>query len=320
MSIVFFLLMICFAEENLQNLHALWSKQSYEELYEKAEKLHFSGQFIEAQSLINFMLEQHFSAEVYFLWGQNLEYRKDFSFAIDLYKELLLEDIDPLLMLDVQYRLGIAYDDAGTPEKAIRIWSKLVRNKNVPKQHRAAIELLLGSGYIHNRQMKKGVAIISSALQRATKEQDWMKARARNALAMVAISQADNITLVGWDVQELVESRMTLLKQAEEQVIASVHLNKTVYVLQGVIQMVDAYIRLYDDARSIAPPASIPILAEEAYFRELERKSHTLLLRAENYLEKGVQIAQRNRWKGQESVELHERLQYVRREKKSRRR
>ena len=311
---------MCFADERLDNLHNLWKKQSYETLHDKAERLHFSGQFTQAQSLINFMLEHHFSAEVYFLWGQNLEYRKDFSFAIDLYKELLSEDIDPLLALDVQYRLGIAYDDAGNPKQAVRIWSKLRRNKELPIQHKAAIDLLLGAAYIHKGQMTKGVNIITSALKVATKDQNWMKARARNALAMVAISQADSIDLIGWDVQELVKERMGLLKQAEEQVIASVHLNKTAYVLQGVIQMVDAYLRLYDDARSIATPTRIPALAEKKYFRELEKKSHTLLLRAENYLEKGVQVARRNKWKGVETRDVHERLQYVRREKKSRRR
>ena len=309
---------MCFADEKLENLHALWSKQSSEDLYEKVEALHYSGQFIQAHALIDFMLENHFSEDVYFLWGQNLEYRKDYAFAIDIYKQLLDEDIDPLLVLDVQYRLGIAYDDSGQSGKATKVWSRLLSDKQFPDQHRAAVELLLGAAFIHKNQLKKGVRIITKALKSATREQDWMKARARNALAKVAIIQADDISLYGVDVQEKVKKRMSLLQQAEEQVIASVHLNKTSYVLQGVLQMVDAYLRFYDDARSIVSPVKISPEQEYRYFTKLEKKSHTLLLRAENYLEKGIQTARRQQWKGEETQQLHERLQYIRKEKKIR--
>ena len=318
MIILFCLLAICFADENIENLHRLWSKQAADELFEKVEALHYSGQFVQAHTLIDYMLENHFSEDVYFLWGQNLEYRKDYAFAIDIYKQLLDEDIDPLLVLDVQYRLGIAYDDSGQSGKATKIWSKLLSDKQFPEQHRAAVELLLGAAYIHKRELNKGVRIITKALSNATREQDWMKARARNALAMVAIVQADEISLSGADVPQKIEKRMSLLKSAEEQVIASVHLNKTSYVLQGVLQMVDAYLRFYDDARSIASPIELPAKLEHNYFNRLEKKSHTLLLRAENYLEKGIQTARRQQWKGEETQDLHERLQAVRREKKHR--
>ena len=83
--------------------------------------------------------------------------------------------------------------------------------------------------------------------------------------------------------------------------------------------MVDAYLRFYDDARSIVSPVSISPKLEYRYFKELEKKSHTLLLRAENYLEKGIQTSRRQQWKGDETQELHERLQFVRKEKKTRR-
>ena len=55
------------------------------------------------------------------------------------------------------------------------------------------------------------------------------------------------------------------------------------------------------------------------YFQQLEQKSHLLLLRAENYLEKGIQTARRQQWKGEEVKYLQERLQHVRKEKKERR-
>ena len=67
-----------------------------------------------------------------------------------------------------------------------------------------------------------------------------------------------------------IEERMSLLQTAEEQVIASVHLNKTSYVLQGVIQMVDAYLRFYDDARSIVSPVQVSPELEDKYFNRLE--------------------------------------------------
>ena len=82
--------------------------------------------------------------------------------------------------------------------------------------------------------------------------------------------------------------------------------------------MVDAYLRFYDDARSIVSPVELSAKLEHKYFSKLEKKSHTLLLRAENYLEKGIQTARRQQWKGEETQDLHDRLQAVRREKKSR--
>ena len=304
------------ADDKIENLHILWSQKSYEELVEQVEQLHFSGQFIEAQTLLNYLLENQFTVDVYFLWGQNLEYRGDFAFAIDIYTEILEDDIDPLFALDVRYRLGIAYDDAGLPKKAIQAWKKLLASSDFPQEHRAAVELLLGAAYIHNEDYKKGVFYITNGLKTATRDQDWMKARARNALAMVRIAQADEISLCGVDAQVSFDKRAQLLKDAEEQVIATVHLNKTSSILQGIIQMVDAYLRLYDDARTIAPPYEISYHKETIYFQTLREKSKTLLLRAENYLEKGLTIAKRQNWKGPETIEIEERLKAVRMEKK----
>ena len=71
MLLLIVLLFVCVADENIENLHKLWNKQSAEELYEKAEALHYSGQFVQAYTLIDYMLENHFSADVYFLWGPN---------------------------------------------------------------------------------------------------------------------------------------------------------------------------------------------------------------------------------------------------------
>ena len=62
----------------------------------------------------------------------------------------------------------------------------------------------------------------------------------------------------------------------------------------------------------------ISVANEEIYFSRLEKKSRSLLLRAENYLEKGITIARRQNWKGEETQALKSRLISVRIEKKNR--
>jgi len=306
------------AEENIENLHRLWKQKTEDELIDQVEKLHFTGQFEEAQTLLDFLLEEHFSAYVFFLWAQNSEYRKDYEIAIEAYQDLLSGEIDPYLRMDVSYRIGIAYDDSVQPKKAIKIWSRLLKDPLLSDEYIPALQLLIGAAYIHSNQDRKGVNLITQAIEKANRDHDWMKARARNALAMVLIRQADEMALSGAKAQEDFSKRMEILKKAEEQVIASVHLHKTAYVLQGVIQMVDAYLRLYDDARTIMPPTPLPIDMEDRYFDTLEKKAHNLLLLAENYAIKGAQMTRRDNWKGEETKMLADRVMALRKEKKKR--
>ena len=242
-----------------------------DDLLDQAEALQRSGQFTEAQELIDFLMKEHPYPYVHFLWAQNQEYRYDYELAIDTYSLLLKEKIDPALAIDVSYRLGVALDEKGEHKKAIRQWKQLLRSKHFPKEHQVAVELLIGAAQIHAGQHRKGVKTINSALPKATKQQGWMQARARNALAMLLIAQADRVLLQGKNVQSRVEERMAVLDNAEKQVIAALELDKTEYVLEGVIQVVDAYLRMYDDAISIAPP--VPLLAVEhaKYQEELKR-------------------------------------------------
>ena len=306
------------AEENIEKLHQLWRKRTEESLISQVEKLHYAGQFIEAQTVLDFLIDEHFSSYVFFLWAQNSEYRKDFEIAIEAYQDLLQGEIDPYLRIDVSYRIGIAYDDNKQHRKAIRIWKNLLKDPLLAEEYIAAIQLLIGTAYIHNHQDRKGALLINKTIDRVNREQNWMKARARNALAMVLIRQADAISLSGKTAQSEFQKRMELLKKAEDQVIASVHLHKTVYVLQGVIQMIDAYLRLYDDSRTIMPPTPLPSHKETYYFHVMEEKSHHLLILAENYAVKGVQMTKRDNWKGPETQMLEDRVLALRKEKKKR--
>ena len=301
-----------------ENLHSLWAQKSEEELFVQVENFHYSGQFVEAQELLDYLLNNRFSLYAYFLWAQNMEYQRDFELAVDLYQDILKEDIDPDFRMDVYYRLGLAYDDWGKPKKAIKVWRRLLKSKRFPIQHRSAVSLLLGAAYIHSGAYAKGVAIINKELEQATRDQNWMKARARNALAMVLIQQADRLIIRGKDAQETIEKKMEILKQAEAQVITSVELNKSAYVLQGVIQMVDAYLRMYDDARSIPPPQKLRAYAENYYFQTLSQKSKILLLRAEDYAQKGWKYALRTNWQGIEREQIKQRLDALRKEKSRR--
>ena len=301
-----------------QNLIQLWRSKTEEELFIQIENLHYSGQFDEAQDLVHYLVNERSSVYAYYLWAQNMEYQRDFELAIDLYKDILGYDLEEAFQLDVYYRLGLAYDDWGKPKQAIKIWKKLLSSKILPVEHQAAVELLYGAAHIHAKHTRKGVEIITRALPKATRDQNWMKARARNALAMVLIAQADEIAIDARGSKAQIEKRFTLLKKAEEQVIASVELNKSAFVLRGVIQMIDAYLRMYDDARSISPPATLSYEASEHYFKKRADKSKTLLLRAENYTRKGLIYAQQMNWKGIELRWLEERRAALKREKKRR--
>ena len=301
-------------EEKLANLHQLWSLKKLDALLDQAEALQRSGQFTEAQELIDFLMKEHPYPYVHFLWAQNQEYRYDYELAIDTYSFLLQEEIDPALAIDVSYRLGVALDESGAHKKAIRQWKKLLRDKHFPKEHQVAVELLIGAAQIHAGQNHRGVKTIHQALPRATKQQGWMQARARNALAMLLIEQADGVRLQGSNVQKRVKERMAILDNAEKQVIAALELDKTEYVLEGVIQVVDAYLRMYDDAISIAPPAPLLALERSAYQEELKDKADVLKRKAENYARKGLNYALQQGWRGIEKKEILLRIEALKKE------
>ena len=224
------------------------------------------------------------------------------------------KEIDPALAIDVSYRLGVALDEKGEHKKAIRQWKQLLRSKHFPKEHQVAVELLIGAAQIHAGQHRKGVKTINSALPKATKQQGWMQARARNALAMLLIAQADRVLLQGKNVQSRVEERMAILDNAEKQVIAALELDKTEYVLEGVIQVVDAYLRMYDDAISIAPPVSLLAVEYAKYQEELKEKADILKRKAQNYARKGLNYALQQDWRGVEKKEILLRIEALKKE------
>ncbi|MEC7984166.1 MAG: hypothetical protein VX278_03320 [Myxococcota bacterium] len=301
-------------EERLANLHALWSQKDVDSLIEQAEALQLSGQFLEAQELIDFLLQEHSYPYVHYLWAQNQEYKYDYEVAIDTYSLLLKQNIDPALAIDVSYRLGVALDENGEHKKAIRRWKALMRSKYFPSEHKTAIQLLIGAAQIHDGQSRRGVRTIHRALPKATKREGWMQARARNALAMLLIEQADAILLQGKTVQRQVEKRMELLEKAEAQVVASLELDKTEYVLEGVIQVVDAYLRMYDDAISIASPVPLLSVERSEYQEELKKKAAVLKIKAQNYARKGLNYALQRDWQGREKKELSTRIKALKKE------
>ncbi len=285
----------------LEKLKENWRKIPEEAHIEQVSDLQRSGNFISATQRLSFLVEEFGTSEYRYLWILNIELQEQYDDALVLYDELRSEELDPELDLQIAFRQAIVLDDLKRYAEAHAAFKELKRSKSLNYGDRDRINLLFGASLIHAGHPRRGVRKIARTLAKPElSNSTWMRARAHDALAHELIRRSEELVFIGSDKKDkkAVLKRMELLKRAEEQVIASIQLNEPEFVLLGLIDIADAYVRLYDDLITAPPPKSLTESQKKEYTQQLNEEALVLLKRALGYCEKGLIYADQVGWVG----------------------
>ena len=302
------------AEERLMKLKENWKRVPEEVHLEQIAELQRSGRFDSAAQRLDFLVELYGTLEYRYLFVVNVELQEQYEQALVGYAELKKEELSSELKTQVLFREGIVLDDLKRHKQAQDIFKKLLRSKDLQNGDKERINLLLGASFIHSGSSRKGIRKIARSLARLdVTDSTWMRAKGHDALAHELIRRSEEIGFIGSDKKDkkAVAERMELLKRAEVQVIASIQLKEPEFVLNGLVNVADAYVRFYDDLIVAPAPDYLTVNQKKQYSEQLRIEARSLLEKALDYCKKGVIYADQSGWVGLVVDELNERIIYL---------
>lgn len=170
------------------------------------------------------------------------------------------------------------------------------------------VDLLLRVWALEERPGGKRRVALEHALAGAPADQAPVtQARARLAVLDDLLAEAASYDLQTRErrFKRHLDRRARLLREAEAQLVDIVRSEQIAHALVGLAHLGAAYERLGDDL--LAAPA--PQLTDDQraiYEAELRKKAEILWVRAQNYYERGVDLALRTQWAGPELAELED--------------
>ena len=293
-------------EQRQENLRQLWSSMSDEDLTEQVFARQSSGKYDSAQEILDFLVDRNDVPYYSFLWAQNHEFMELYPVALAEYEDLLSLDLLPDLELNVRFRKAIVLDDMGFSREAVTAFRRLRRGKKLLGEgDLEKVNLLLGAALIHSGKHRCGTRLINKILPLVEADAAWYQARARHALIDVLIHSAEKKVIRGGaKTKLLVASRLQIMSAAEQQLGAIVQLYESEFILSGIISIVDAYLRFYDDVVTVPPPQEYTFQRAKIYELALLEKAEVIRRKALSFSSKGVNYAKRVGWDGEALQEL----------------
>ena len=300
-----------------ENLRKLWASTTDEVHHEKIAALQRVGNHESAREVLDFLVERDPSPLNRFLLAKNFELEEDYGEALPRYDALVAEDLSPDLDLDVRFRRAVVMDDLSREAGAEPSLGSLARKElKALRRHSALAEgdkarlgLLIGASEIHQGRARRGLRRISRAIRQLDDPSDasWMQARARSALVRELVRNAEHLAIRGRNDDARLKKRMKLMGDAESQVVAIIQLNEPEYVLEGLLAVADAYIRLYDELVSAPVPGELEGSQVALYKERVLEEAEFLRKKARGFYHKGVLYADHLGWKGQSRDLLEQR-------------
>jgi hypothetical protein len=300
-----------------ENLRKLWAATADEVHHEQIAALQRVGNYSSSGELLEFLVERSPSPLNRFLLAKNFELGEDYGESIARYEGLIGEELPPDLDLDVRFRYAVVLDDLSRQPgadpsqgpQARKGLRSLRRHPALAAGDRARLDLLIGASDIHLGRPRRGLRRISRALRKMAdpSESSWMQARARSALVYELVRNAESFAIRGKKDDARLKKRMKLMASAESQVVSIIQLNEPEYVLEGLLVVADAYLRLYDELVSAPVPVELEGGQIPLYRERVLEEAEFLRKKARGFYHKGVLYADHLSWKGRSRDLLEQR-------------
>lgn len=308
-------------ESAQENLWILWDELTDEEHIEQVRELQRVGRYDAAVQRLLFIQQRQDSPVIQFEMARNTELMGEYATALELYTQLHQQELEEGLQLEVAFRRALVLSDVDRHKEAIRSLRQLRRRFSLSKDDKVVVNLALGTSELQAGKKWMGIRHIQRNLEllESGQQHPWIQARARYALAQELLDQAHSIALspikTGTKLNDKLQERANLILAAEKQIAVVIQLDEPEYALQGLIDIADAMLILYDDLVAVPPPTSFTPDQAVLFRERMAQDASVLQEKAFNYYSKGLRYAEQLDWPGDIQDELREKREIVGREK-----
>ncbi|MFT4976864.1 MAG: hypothetical protein ACI8S6_002769, partial [Myxococcota bacterium] len=217
------------------------------------------------------------------------------------YDDVVASGAEASLRHDAAFRRAIVLEDMGDHRASLKQIKALSSAEEWTEAESVSLELCRGIAELSSGRSRRGVERLESGLAalEGSTEQTWMRARARAARARYLLDEAAVLELKGdKKAARRLSARNALMIAAEQQVLAIVQLGETEYILVGLQEVGDAYLRLHDDLLAAPAPRKLDAAMVVIYTEAVASKAGILKRKARQYYGTGLRFAEEAGWEG----------------------
>lgn len=267
-----------------------------QELLAVAERLQAAGNLAGARAtLAGLVARGDAPAETWARYGLALELEERFADADAVYAEVarLAGSAVAGSALNATFRRALVLDELGRYQEALTILRAVDRHQAAwDRADFLTLELALGTALLRVGEVREGLAHLEPALgaTAATDEARWLRARALHALSRASLHQAAATSLAVGDrrVDQALAERTRLIVDAEGWLVKVAETAEPEWILAGLLDLGDAYVRLYADLVTAPAPADLDAEGVARWRDSVHVQAAVLLTKAWNAYDRGV--------------------------------
>lgn len=240
------------------------------------------------------------------------EMRERYPEALAGYQDVIAKHPDSPEAEDARFREALVLDDLGRHREALAALRALRRTGHYEGADALSLQIERGVAELGYGRTRRGIRHVQGALDALEGSDDarWMRARGRAALLRVQLQRADAIALDDPErADDAVLERRALITDAEQQRAAIAALGEPEYVLEALLRIGDASLKLYEDVNAAPPPPEISASPEllDQYTTLVREQSARFRDVAFQYYDAGVTLSERVHWSGVRAIQLRQR-------------
>ena len=288
---------------------------SQADLLDEAVALRRVGAFSDASALLALAATRtgDVDEQVAYQQGVLTEVTEQWMEAIAAYARVAESYSTSPTAADARFRRAYCLEELGEHKAATKAVAALQREGVWSEADRQTMQLQRGITELRAGRRRVGIKRILSALDDGgPTERSWIAAKARLALVRAQLEAAARITLKGNKrAAKRLKKRSGLISAAEKQAIVMFGLSEPEFALEGLSMLGDAYLELYDDMVSYAPPRSIKADQQATYREVVAQKAAILRIKAHARFDEGMRVAARTAWVGSVTERLRKKREAV---------
>lgn len=292
--------------EGAGSLPELWASLPPEAVLEEAAARIQAGDYAGADARLSFLSAQERAREgesegVVYLVGYSAEMQGRFPEAVASYDAVLEGWPGGARSQDAAFRRALCLEDLGEHRGARDQLRRLQRGGDWAGADALTLDIGVAVNELRMGRERRGRRHLEAALAAAESERSlaWMRSKGRVALAQADLEEAAALPLNHKKRGERhLRARARLMDAAEKEVVAAARLGQADQILEGLILVGDAYLRLRDDLAALPPPASLTADQVPIYEAEIGKKLAVLEKKAWSFYNEGVNFAVQAHYSG----------------------
>lgn len=227
--------------------------------------------------------------------GVVYELRGELETAISAYDLLLTRSPPESLAPSVHFRRGLCLEELGRFEEALKAFSRVPTTGGLSLNDRVTYDVARGVAMLRSGRAAKGRELLNAALSatRTDEELGWILGKGWYHLARYELDQAAALTLDAPERRQKrdMQARAGHILDAEAMLVHVVEQREPEWILRGLLDLGDAYIRFREDMLRAPPPGRLTEEQASLYREGVDKSTKVLVAKAFNAYDQALIVA-----------------------------